>query len=133
MLAGMPQRRTDTPLFHKASAMVACWCLAWAVIGYLNHRAVTPYNQRAGYRESIQACADDELIAAPNGDLTVRRPGGTTVATCTDAIRAHYRTAENAEQRAVAFATLAWALLPSLLLLLLAAFAPELRRVVARR
>ena len=47
----MARWRTETPLFRKALAAVALWCLLWAVLGYRNHQAVAPYDQRAGYRE----------------------------------------------------------------------------------
>jgi hypothetical protein len=129
----MAQRRTDTLLFRKALAVVALWLLAWAVIGYFNHRAITSYDQRAGYREAMQGCADDRLETSRNGASTIRRPGRLEMIECTDTIRDRYMAAENDEQRRVAIRTLAWALLPSLLLLLLAAFAPELRRQFQRR
>ena len=48
---------------------------------------------------------------------------------CTDRVRAEYLRAEVRDHRRVTIATLLWALLPSLALLLLAAFAPELRRL----
>ena len=57
MLARMAQRRTDTPLFRKALAVVVLWLLAWATIGYLNHRAIQSYDQWPGYREAMQGCA----------------------------------------------------------------------------
>lgn len=133
MLASMAQRRTDTPLFRKALALVVLWLLAWATIGYLHHRAIQPYDQRAGYREAMQGCADDRLELARDGALISRPIGRLEMLDCTEHIRSRYLDAENAEQRQVAVATLAWALLPSLLLLLLAAFAPELRRRFARR
>jgi hypothetical protein len=124
----MAQRRTDTPLFRKGLAAVALWLLAWAAIGFVNHRAVQSYDQRPGYREAMQSCADDRLETAHDGTSTIRQVGRLEMRACTDQIRTRYLDAENAEQRQVAFFTLAWALLPSLLLLLLAAFAPELRR-----
>ena len=133
MLPFMAQRRTDTSLFRKALAVVVLWLLAWATIGYLNHRAIQPYEQRAGYREAMQGCADDRLELSRNGTTTIRPVGGLEMRDCTERIRTRYLAAENAAQRQVAFATLAWALLPSLLLLLLAAFAPELRRQFSRR
>ena len=129
----MAQRRTDSPLFRKASAVVALWLLLWAVIGYRNHAAVPSYDQRPGYREAMQSCADDRLEMSRNGASTFRRVGGLEMRACTDAIRTRYMAAERAEQRRVTIATLAWALLPSLILLLLAAFAPELRRLFQRR
>lgn len=124
----MAQRRTDSPLFRKALGLFALWCLLWAVLGYLSHRAVVPYSQRAGYREAMGRCADYQVLTAANGDLTVRRPGARDMAACTETARARYRNAEDGEQRRIAIGILAWALLPSLLLLLAAAFAPELRR-----
>jgi hypothetical protein len=51
---------------------------------------------------------------------------------CTERIRAHYLAAESADQRQISVATLTWALVPSVLLLLLAAFAEELRRLLRR-
>ena len=129
MLSRMAQRRTETPLFRKALAVVALWLLGWAVIGYCNHQAIQPHQQRAGYREAMQSCTDARLESSRDGlSYTVRPVGGLEMRDCTDAIRARYVAAEDAEQRQVAFATLAWALLPSALLLLLAAFTPELRR-----
>ncbi len=118
--------RTETPLFRKALAAVAFWCLLWAVLGYLNHRAVPSYDQRAGYREAMERCADDQLLASPNGDLTAHRLSAREMAACTGTVRARYQNAEDSEQRQVAIATLAWALLPSLLLLLLAGFGEDL-------
>jgi len=129
----MAQRRIDTPFFRKALAAVAVWCLLWAVLGFLDHRAVATYDQRAGYREAMERCADDQLLAAPNGDLTAHRLSSREMAACTGTVRARYLRAEADEQRQVAVATLAWALLPSLLLLLLAGFAAELGRVFPRR
>ena len=117
----MAQRRTDTPRFRKALAAVALWLLAWAAIGYLNHRAIQPFDQRADYREAMQGCADDRLETSPSGTSTIRPIGRLEMAVCTERIRTRYREAENAEQRRVAFITLASALLPSVLLLLLAA------------
>lgn len=125
--------RTDTPLFRKALAAVALWCLAWAVLGYRNHQAVAPYHQRAGYRESMERCADDQLLTAPNGDLTLRRPGAGEMAACTGTARARYQRAEAQEHHRISWATLAWALLPSALLLLLAGFADDLGRLFPRR
>ena len=125
--------RTDTPLFRKALGAVALWCLLWAVLGYLNHRAIASYDQRAGYREAMERCADDQLLSSPNGDLTAHRPSAREMAACTGTVRARSQAAEADEQHRVTIATLARALLPSLLLLLLAAFAPELRRLFPRR
>ena len=125
--------RTETPLFRKALALVGLWCLLWAVLGFLNHQAVPSFDQRAGYRESMELCAEARLEAARNGDLTARYPGRREMAVCTDQIRRQYRSAEAAEQRQVTIATLIWALLPALLLLLLAAFAEEVRRFLPPR
>lgn len=133
MLPAMAQRRTDTPLFRKALALVALWLLAWAVLGYRNHQLIQPYGQRAGYREAMQGCADDRLELSRDGATTVRPVGGLEMRDCTEAIRGRYLAAEDAEQRQVALVTLGWGLLPSFLLLLLAAFAPELRRLFTRR
>jgi hypothetical protein len=125
--------RTETPLFRKALAAVALWCLVWAVLGYRNHQAVASYDQRAGYREAMERCADDQLLTSPNGDLTAHRPGAREMAACTGSVRAQYQRTEADEQRQVTWATLAWALLPSLLLLLLAGFAAELGRIFPQR
>ena len=125
--------RTETPLFRKALALVALWCLLWAVLGFLNHNRVASYDQRAGYRESMEHCAEDRLEAARDGSLTAVYPGRREMAACTDRIRRQYRGAETAEHRQVTIATLAWALLPALLLLLLAAFAEEVRRLLPPR
>ena len=133
MLRIMAQRRTDSLLFRKALALVALWLLIWAAIGFCNHQAVQTYDQRAGYRAAMQGCADDRLELSRDGASTFRPVGGLEMRACTEAIRSRYLSAEDAEQRQVAFSTLAWALLPSLLLLLLAAFAPELRRIFPRR
>jgi hypothetical protein len=129
MLARMAQRRTETPLFRKALAAVVLWLLAWATIGYLSHRAIRPFDQRAGYREAMQGCADDRLELSRNGNATFRPVGGLEMRDCTERIRARYLAAADGEQRQVAVSTLAWALLPSLVLLLLAALAPDLRRL----
>jgi hypothetical protein len=129
----MAQRRTETPLFRKALAAVVLWLLAWAAIGYLNHRAVQPFDQRAGYAGAMQECADDRLELSRDGASTFRPVSGLEMRACTEAIRTRYMAAETAEQRQVAVATLAWALLPSLLLLLLAAFAPDLWRQFPHR
>ena len=125
--------RTETPLFRKALALVALWCLLWAVIGFLNHNKVPTYDQRAGYRESMEGCAEARLEAARDGTLTALYPGRREMAACTDRIRRQYRGAEAAEQRQITIATLIWALLPALLLLLLAAFAEEVRRFLPPR
>ena len=129
----MPQRRTETPLFRKAMAAVALWLLAWAAIGYLNHRAIQSFDQRAGYREAMQGCADDRLESTRSGALISRPISRLEMIACTEHIRARYLDAEAADQSRVAVTTLACALLPSLLLLLLAAFAPELRRRLGRQ
>lgn len=129
----MARRRTETPLFRKAMAVVALWLLAWAAIGYVHHRAVTHYTQRSGYRAAMASCADYRLDTSPDGAMTIRQPGRLERMACADRIRTRYLDAEAGEQRQVTIATLAWALLPSLLLLLLAAFAPELRRFFTRR
>lgn len=130
----MAQRRTETPLFRKALAVVMLWLLAWAAIGYTRHHAIQPYSQRAGYREAMQGCAESRLEASRDGlTYTVRPAAALERRDCTEAIRARFMAAENAGQREIAVATLALALLPSLLLLLLAAFAPELRRLFQRR
>ncbi len=126
-------KRTDSPLFRKALAAVALWLLAWAAIGYLNHRAVLPFDQRTGYREAMQGCADDRLELSRNGAWISRPISRLEMIACTEHVRARYVGAETADQRRVAFATLACALLPSSLLLLLAAFAAELRRRFPRR
>ena len=124
----MVRWQTDTPLFRRALALVALWCLLWAVLGYFNHRAVPGYDRRAGYTESMQACADPQLLSSRAGDFTARRPGRFEMGACTGRVRARYLEAERAQHRQVTIAVLAWALLPALLLLLLAAFAGELRR-----
>lgn len=124
--------RTETPLFRRALALMALWCLLWAVIGYLNHAAVPSYDQRPGYLGAMQSCADNRLETARNGDLAARRPGRLEMRACTERIRAHYLAAEAVDHRQVSVATLIWALVPSVLLLLLAAFAEELRRLLRR-
>jgi hypothetical protein len=122
----MAWRRTETALFRKALAAVALWCLAWAVIGYVRHNAIPTYDARPGYREAMQACADDRLLASRSGELVARRPTRREMASCTESTRAVFIAAETGEQRRASLNILAWALLPSLLLLLLAAFArPE--------
>jgi hypothetical protein len=108
----MAQRRTDTLLFRKALAVVAPWLLGWAAIGYMNHRAIQPFDQRAGYREAMQGCADDRFEVSRNGALFSRPIGRLEMIDCTDHVRARYLDAETAEQRGVAVTTLAWALLP---------------------
>ena len=120
--------RTDTPLFRRALALVALWCLLWAVVGWLNHRAVPTYDQRPGYREAMQGCADNQILSSRAGEFTARRPGRWEMGACTGRVRSHYLAAESSEHRRVTIAVLVWALLPALLLLLLAAFAEELRR-----
>ena len=125
--------RTETPLFRKALALVGLWCLLWAVLGFLNHQAVPSYGERAGYRAAMERCAESRLEAARNGDLTAVYPGRREMAACTDRVRTWYRAAEAAEHRQVAIATLIRALLPALLLLLLAAFAQEVRRLLPPR
>ncbi len=124
--------RTDTPLFRRALAMVAFWCLLWAVLGWLQHRAVPSYDQRAGYRETVQACADPELVSSRAGEFTARRPGGRAMGACTERVRERFLAMERAAHRRITVAILAWALLPAALLLLLAAFAEELRRLLRR-
>jgi hypothetical protein len=124
--------RTDTLLFRKALGFVALWCLLWAVIGYFSHRAVLPYELRAGYRESMQSCADDQLLSSPDGALTARRPGRLVMAACTENVRARYLSAEAGDQYRVSWSILAWALLPSLALLLFAGFQDDLRRHLHR-
>lgn len=125
--------RTETPLFRRALALVALWCLLWAVLGYLNHRAVPGYDQRPGYREAMQQCAGTRIEASPGGNLYATTPGRREMAYCTDRVRTRYRAAETAQHRQVTFFVLAWALLPSALLLLLAAFAGPLRRLLPPR
>lgn len=125
--------RTETPLFRRALALVALWCLLWAVIGWLQHGAVPTYDQRAGYRASMQGCADDQILTTPSGAITARRPGGREMGACTERVRARFLTAERGEHRRVTVAVLAWALLPAALLLLLAAFAQELRGLLRPR
>ena len=125
--------RTDTPLFRRALALVAFWCLLWAVLGWLNHGAVPTYDQRPGYRTAMQSCADDQILTSRPGEITARRPGGREMGACTQRIRDRFLGAERAEHRQVSIAVLASALLPSALLLLLAAFAEELRRLFRPR
>lgn len=125
--------RTETPLFRRALALVALWCLLWAVLGWLSHRAVPTYDQRPGYRESMQACADPQLLSSRSGEFTARLPGRREMGACTGRVRSHYLAAEAAQHRQVTLAILARALLPALLLLLLAAFAEELRRLFRPR
>lgn len=119
----MAWRRTETALFRKALGAVALWCLAWAVIGTVRHNAIPTYDARPGYREAMQACADDRLLASRSGELMTRRPTRLEMANCTESVRARYIAAETGEQRRASVTILVWALLPSLLLLLLAAFA----------
>ena len=129
----MARWQTDTMLFRRALALVALWCLLWAVLGWFGHRAVPTYDQRPGYRESMQACADPQLLSSRSGDFTARRPGRWEMGACTGRVRGHYLGAERAEHRQVTIAILAFALLPALLLLLLAAFAEQLRRFLPPR
>jgi hypothetical protein len=129
----MARWQTDTMLFRRALALVALWCLLWAVLGYLQHRAVPSYDQRPGYRESMQACADPQLLSSRAGDFTARRPGRWEMSACTGRVRGDFLAAERAQHRQITLAVLAWALLPSLLLLLLAASAAQLRRLLPPR
>ncbi|HYD12357.1 MAG TPA: hypothetical protein VEC11_05885 [Allosphingosinicella sp.] len=125
--------RTETPLFRRALALVALWCLLWAVLGWLSHRAIPTYDRRAGYAEAMQACADDRLLAAANGELLARRPNRREMFACTERTRGRFIAAESAQHRQVSVMVLAWALLPSLILVLLAAFAAEIGRLLRTR
>ena len=103
-----------------------------AVLGFRNHDAVPTYDQRPFYRETMQRCAGDRLQYRRNGEWLSRPATRLDMTICTDRVRRVYLQAEAREHRRVTIAILLWALLPSLAVLLLAAFAPELRRMVRR-
>lgn len=81
----------------------------------------------------MERCAGPRFEASRAGDLYARTPGRREMAGCTGTARAVYLQAELDEQRRVTVLTLAWALVPSVLLLLLAGFAEELGRHFPRR
>ena len=124
----MARWQSDTPVMRRALTLVMIWLVVWVVLGYRNHNAILSYDQRPGYREAMERCAGSRFETSLAGELYARTPGRREMAGCTEVARAAYLRAEVDEQRRVTLATLAWALLPSLLLLLFAAFAPELRR-----
>ncbi len=129
----MARWRTDTPLMRRALTLIMLWLIGWAVLGYRAHTAILTYDQRPGYREAMARCAGTRFETSSAGDLYARTPGRREMAGCTDAARADFLQAELDEQRRVTFQTLAWALVPSLLLLLLAAFGEEIRRLLQPR
>lgn len=124
----MAWRRTETPLFRGAMSVVAFWCLAWAVLGYRQHAGVASYDQRPGYREAMARCAGDRLRPRRNGEWLSMPATRWEMTLCTERTRLDYRTAEARDHRRITIATLLWALLPSLAILLLAAFASDWRR-----
>jgi hypothetical protein len=129
----MARWQTDTPLMRRALALVMLWLIVWAVLGYRNHIAVPTYDQRPGYREAMERCAGSRFEASEAGELYARTPRRLEMLACTEGARAPYLRAELDEQRRVTVRTLAWALVPSLLLLLLAAFGEEVRRLLLPR
>lgn len=129
----MARWQTDTPLMRRALALVMLWLILWAVLGYRNHTAIPSYDQRPGYREAMERCAGSRFEASEAGELYARTPRRVEMSACTELARAPYLQAELDEQRRVTLVTLAWALLPSLLLLLLAAFSEEVRRLLLPR
>lgn len=129
----MARWRTDTPLMRRALMLVMLWLIAWVVLGYRAHTSILTYDQRPGYREAMQRCAGTRFEASPAGDLFATTPGRLEMAGCTQLARARFEQAELNEQRRVTFQTLFWALVPSFLLLLLAAFGEEIRRLLQPR
>jgi hypothetical protein len=129
----MARWRTDTPLMRRALTLIMLWLIAWAVLGYRAHISIPTYDQRPGYREAMQRCAGTRFEASPAGDLYATTPGRREMAACTELARARFEEAEQDEQRRVTVQTLAWALVPSLLLLLVAAFGEEIRRLLEPR
>lgn len=129
----MARWQTDRPVMRRALALVMVWLVLWVVLGYRRHVSIPSYDQRPGYREAMQACADDRLLASRSGELMARRPTRREMANCTESARARFIAAETGEQRRASVTILAWALLPSLLLLLLAAFSQEIGRLLRPR
>ncbi len=129
----MSRWRTDTPVMRRALALVMIWLILWAVLGYRHHISIPTYDQRPGYRAAMERCAGSRFQASPAGELYATTPDRREMRACTETARAPFLQAELDEQRRVTFATLAWALLPSLLLLLLAAFGEEIRRMLRPR
>lgn len=129
----MARWRTDTPLMRRALMLIMLWLVAWAVLGYRNHASVPTYDQRPGYREAMERCAGTRFQSSPAGELYATTPDRLEMATCTEQARAIYHQAELNEQRQVTVQTLARALVPSVLLLVLAAFAGEIRRLLQPR
>ena len=129
----MARWQTDTPLMRRALMLIMLWLIAWAVLGYRSHTAIPSHDQRPGYREAMARCAGTRFEASPAGDLYATTPDRLEMAGCTGLARARFEQAELDEQRRVTFQTLFWALVPSLLLLLLAAFGEEIRRLLQPR
>ena len=129
----MARWQTDTPVMRRALTLVMIWLILWVVLGYRNHMSILSYDQRPGYREAMERCAGSRFETSLAGELYARTPGRREMAGCTELARARFEEAELDEQRRVTILTLAWALVPSLLLLLLAAFADELARYFPRR
>lgn len=129
----MTRWQTDTPAMRRALTLVLIWLVLWMVLGYRSHTAILSYDRRPGYREAMERCAGPRFEASPAGDLYARIPGRREMAGCTEHARAAYLQAELNEQRRATFVTLAFALVPSLLVLLLAAFAEEIRRLLRPR
>lgn len=125
--------RTDAPLMRRALMLIMLWLIVWAVLGYRNHVSILTYDQRPGYREAMESCAGTRFQSSPAGELYATTPDRLEMASCTERARAIYHQAELDEQRRVTVQTLAWALVPSVLLLLLAAFAGEIRRLLQPR
>jgi hypothetical protein len=129
----MARWQTDTPVMRRALTLVLVWLVLWMVLGYRSHTSILSYDQRPGDREAMERCAEPRFEASPAGDLYARTPGRREMAGCTELARAAYLQAELNEQRRATFVTLAFALVPSLLILLLAAFAEEIRRLLRPR
>ena len=130
---GRGMARTDTPLFRRALALVALWCLLWAIVGWLRHGAVPTYDQRAGYRE-VDAGLRRHKASRRRRPATFTR-GHRDAWTWPTARRGSATGFSPPRPHSIAGSvspTLAWALLPASLLLLAAAFADELRRLLRR-
>jgi hypothetical protein len=120
----------QTPLFRIALTVAGIWVAFSAYQGWRAREAVTSYTYRDGYSTETEACAEITELA-PGPSLTfVSKPNPDHIA-CLERVNQTYAGYEMSERQRVSINAAKRALIPAVLLLLVAALYRQIGRGVA--
>lgn len=120
----------QTPLFRIALTVAGIWVAFSAYQGWRAREAVTSYTYRDGYSTETEACAEITELAPGPGLTFVSKPNPDHVA-CLERVNQTYAGYEVSERQRVSIDAAKRALIPAVLLLLVAAFYRQIGRAVA--